>query len=414
MKRKMKFIGIAIIVAVAGAAVYLSGYYANFTGKDVAMISQAHALEKSSQQGGDAVQKGVYFPNTETLSPDEMRVISLGTGLPTPLTKAQKSTSWMVELGNGDVFLFDVGTGSVENLFAIQPQFSKVDKAFVSHLHTDHVGDLDALWVGGWGSGRYTPLHVYGPSGSKPELGTKAFVEGLKKAYAWDITGRSGAWPDAGGQLIAHEFDYMQENKVVYEENGVRITSFPAIHVLDGSVSYRLDWKGLSFVFGGDSVPNKWFIKYAKGADFVIHECIYTPEGMNKFFGWNNMKTATYVAAYIHTPPSAFGKVMSEVQPRMAIAYHALLLPELLQESTEKIRTTYDGPLTIAGDLMVWNVTKDKITLREAVVSEMPYPPPAGPAWGKAKRSKPKTKKISDAIQSGWWEKYKPPPLPEK
>ena len=47
MKRKMKFIGIAIIVAVAGAAVYLSGYYASFTGKDVAMISQAHALEKS-------------------------------------------------------------------------------------------------------------------------------------------------------------------------------------------------------------------------------------------------------------------------------------------------------------------------------------------------------------------------------
>jgi hypothetical protein len=142
MKRKMKFIGIAIIVAVAGAAVYLSGYYASFTGIDVAMISQAHAVEKSLQQGGDAVQKGVYFPNTETLAPDEMRVISLGTGLPTPLTKAQKSTSWMVELGNGDVFLFDVGTGSVENLFAIQPQFSKVDKAFVSHLHTDHVGDL--------------------------------------------------------------------------------------------------------------------------------------------------------------------------------------------------------------------------------------------------------------------------------
>ena len=55
-----------------------------------------------------------------------------------------------------------------------------------------------------------------------------------------------------------------------------------------------------------------------------------------RLFGWNNMRTATYVAAYIHTPPSAFGKVMSEVQPRMAIAYHALLLPELLQESTEE------------------------------------------------------------------------------
>jgi hypothetical protein len=59
-------------------------------------------------------------------------------------------------------------------------------------------------------------------------------------------------------------------------------------------------------------------------------------------------------------------------------------------------------------------VTKDAITVREAVVSENPYPPPAGPEWGKAKRSKAKGKKISDAIQAGWWDQYKPPPLPKK
>ena len=68
-----------------------------------------------NQSVAAGVQKGVYYPNTETLAPDEMRIISLGTGMPTPLTKAQKSSSWLVELGNGDVFLFDVGTGSVEN-----------------------------------------------------------------------------------------------------------------------------------------------------------------------------------------------------------------------------------------------------------------------------------------------------------
>ena len=377
----------------------------------VGLLSENSNAETSGME--KPVQKGVYFPNTETLGPNEMRVISCGTGLPTPLTKAQKSACFMVELGNGDIFLFDIGTGSVENLFALQPRFANVDKVFISHLHTDHFGDLDALWVGGWGSGRYTPLHVYGPSGATPELGTAAAVDGLTKAYAWDIAGRSGAWPDAGGKMVAHEFDYKQENEIVYEENGVRIMSFPAIHVLDGSVSYRLDWNGLSFVFGGDSIPNKWFVEYARGADLVVHESIYTPEGMNQFFGWNNMRTATYVAAYIHTPPSAFGKLMSAVQPRMAVAYHSLLLPELLQQSTEAIRSTYDGPLTIAGDLVVWNVTKEEITVREAVVAEMPYPPPAGPEWGQAERSEPKGKKISDEIEAGWWEQYKPPPLPE-
>lgn len=124
------------------------------------------------------------------------------------------------------------------------------------------------------------------------------------------------------------------------------------------------------------------------------------------------MRTATFVAAYIHTPPSAFGKIISAVKPRMAVAYHALLLPELLQDSTEMIRSTYDGPLTIAGDLVVWNVTKKAITVREAVVSEAPYPPPAGPEWGKAKRTG--EAKVSEEIKKGWWEGYKPPPLPKQ
>ncbi len=404
MKSSSKRFGSAGAVTLAAAALGLviGGIWA----------SEQQALAQDAS-GSDPVQKGVYFPNTETLGPNEMRVISCGTGLPTPLTKAQKSACFFVELGNGDIFLFDVGTGSVENLFALQPRFAKVDKVFISHLHTDHFGDLDALWVGGWGSGRYTPLHVYGPSGATPELGTAAAVEHLSKAYAWDIAGRTGAWPDAGGRMVAHEFDYKQENEIVYEANGVQIRSFPAIHVLDGSVSYRLDWKGRSFVFGGDSVPNRWFIEYAKGAELVVHESIYTPDGMNEFFGWNNMRTATYVSSYIHTPPAGFGKLMSEVQPRMAVAYHALLIPELLLQSTEAIRATYDGPLTIAGDLVVWNVTDDAITVREAVVSEMPYPPPAGPEWGQAERTEPKGKKISDEIQAGWWEGYVPPPLPE-
>jgi ribonuclease Z len=352
-----------------------------------------------------------YYPNTEELKPGEMRVISLGTGLPTPLTAKQKSAAWLVECGNGDKFIFDIGTGSAENLFGLQIDFLKLDKIFVSHLHTDHVGDADAVWVGGWLSGRYTPLHIYGPNSTKPELGIKAFVENLKKTYAWDNVTRSGTLPTAGGEIIAHEFDYKQLNEVVYEENGVRITSFPAIHSYDGSVSYRLDYAGLSFVYGGDSYPNKWFIEYAKGVDLAVHECIYTPEAMNAFYGWNNMRQATYVAAYIHTPPAAFGKIMSQVKPRMAVAYHAILLPELLQESTEAIRSTYNGPLSIASDLYVYNITKDKITVRQAVVPEIMYPPRPSAAYGTAARAE--EIKMTDFPNSGKWEGYKPPPLPE-
>ena len=140
-------------------------------------LSMVHAAT------GETVKKRpTYFPNTEVLKADEMRVTALGTGLPTPTTRAQKSTAWMVELGNGDVFIFDIGSGSMENLFGLRPDFSKIDKIFLSHLHSDHFGDLDAFIVGSWLSGRYTPLHVYGGSGETPELGTKAAVDHIVKA----------------------------------------------------------------------------------------------------------------------------------------------------------------------------------------------------------------------------------------
>lgn len=352
-----------------------------------------------------------WYPRTEKVGADEMFVVALGTGMPTPITRAQKSSAWYVELGNGDIFLFDVGSGSAENLFALRPDFARVDKAFVSHLHTDHVGDVDAVWVGGWLSGRYTPLHIYGPSGSKPELGTAAFVDGLKKAYAWDITGRAGTLPDAGGGLVAHEFDYKQIGGVVYNQNGVRITSFPAIHSLDGSVSYRLDWNGLSFVFGGDSYPNKWFIDNSRGADFVIHECFYTPEGLASYLGFPP-RQAVQVSSYIHTPPAAFGKIMSAVKPRLAVGYHQVLVPEMLQTTIEAVRTTYDGPLVIADDLMAWNVTEEAIVQREVISSERVQPPPTSPEYMKAKRSGEAS--YSDFINSGKWKGYTPPPLPDQ
>ena len=352
-----------------------------------------------------------WYPRTEKLGDDEMFVVALGTGMPTPITRAQKSSAWYVELGNGDRFLFDCGTGSAENLFALRPDFAKVDKVFVSHLHTDHVGDVDAVWVGGWLSGRYSALHVYGPAGSEPELGTAAFVDGLKKAYAWDIRGRSGTLPDAGGGLIAHEFDYKKVGGVVYDQNDVTITSFPAIHALDGSVSYRLDWNGLSFVFGGDSAPNKWFIEQSKGADFVIHECFYSADGLAAFLGFPP-RQAVQVSSYIHTPPSGFGKIMAEVKPRLAVGYHSILVPEMLQDMTERVREVYNGPLVIANDLMCWNITKDSIQQREVIAAERVQPPPTSAEYKTAKRSGEAT--MSDYIMGGKWKGYTPPPLPQK
>ena len=69
----------------------------------------------------------VYYPGTEALGPDEMRVVALGTGMPTIRPK-QAAAAFLVELGNGDKFLFDIGYGSVERLSAMKIPMDYLDK----------------------------------------------------------------------------------------------------------------------------------------------------------------------------------------------------------------------------------------------------------------------------------------------
>jgi ribonuclease Z len=65
------------------------------------------------------------------------------------MLRSQAATCWLVEVGNGDKFLFDIGTGANANLSALMIPFDFLRKVFLTHLHTDHWGDLPGLWAGG-------------------------------------------------------------------------------------------------------------------------------------------------------------------------------------------------------------------------------------------------------------------------
>lgn len=333
-----------------------------------------------SAEPKEARQSANYFPNTEPLGEDEMRVVALGTGTPN-FRHSQASASWLVELGNGEKFIFDIGTGSLANLAALEIPYTYLDKIFISHLHVDHIGDLDAMYIGGWVSNRTVPLRVWGPSGLEPELGTKNAVEHMRQMYVWDVTGRRGNMPSSGGHVEVTEFDYSKTH-VVYDRNGVKISAWPAIHAIDGSVSYSLEWKDKKFVYSGDTVPNKWFLAEAQDADLLIHECYLT---VQQFIDIKHYapERAQIVATKIHTPPESCGKIFSKLQPSMAVAYHTFTDFNVAPGIIEGIRQAYDGPLTLADDLLVWNIDADGVRVRRVVGSDEPLPAappePAGP-----------------------------------
>jgi ribonuclease Z len=115
-----------------------------------------------------------WFPRTENLQPDEMRIIFMGSA---PLIRpGQMNTSIYVETGNGDNFIFDLGEGSIANYIAAGVSLNELTKVFITHLHVDHFGSLPYLYeFGGWNGRWHEPLTVYGPSGAKEEFGTNGW-----------------------------------------------------------------------------------------------------------------------------------------------------------------------------------------------------------------------------------------------
>lgn len=375
--KKVFLFGSGILVTAAIVSIYLLGLHHGQSGEGLAITKEAIAAqEKSSASPVKALkERDVYFPGSEELAPDEMRVTACGTGMPNARPK-QAAACWLVELGNGDKFIFDIGSGSFERLSALAIPMDYLDKVFVGHLHSDHFGDLGDLWVGGVISNRQRPLRIWGPSGSKPEYGTKYAVEKLQEMLTWDAASRLGNVNTTGQKIELHEFDYKGINQVVYEENGVTIRSIPAVHALDGPVSFTLEWNGLKFAFSSDTYPNKWWLEHTKNADIAIHECFLPPTLLvekQKF----PVQDALNVGTQVHTSPAMFGKVMSIIKPRLAVAYHFFNDFDTQPEIEHLVRMTYDGPLALAVDYMVFNVTKDDLKVRMAVINEDVWPLPS-------------------------------------
>ena len=351
---------------------------------------------------GTAPDRYVYYPGTEELKKDEIRLIACGTGLPAA-RRDQQATCFLAEVGNGDKFLFDIGTGSMVNVAALMIPYDFLNKVFLTHLHTDHWGDLATLWAGGWTAGRTGPLHVWGPTGATKEMGTAYAVDHFLKAYNWDAQTRNFVLSPKPGQITVKEFDYKAVNAVVYQENDVTIRTIPAIHAGDGPVSFILEYAGLKVVIGGDTFPNKWYIKHAANADLAIHETFLTPTDLVKFYGQSPAQ-ALGVGTQIHTSPQAFGKVMSTIKPRHAVGYHFFNEQGTHDDILRGVLETYTGPLSLAVDNMVWNISKEAIVERMVVSPDQawsvagPNKPPSPPAKGTVPDP------ITDFIKAGRWE----------
>lgn len=313
-----------------------------------------------------------WFPNTEEVQPNEMRIHFMGTA---PMIRpGQMNTSIFVMLGNGDNFAFDLGEGSVANYVASGIALNEIKKVFITHLHVDHYGALPYVWMfGTWAGGWHERLRVWGPSGASPEYGLDTMIEGMKMMTGWHRDAFSVFPVGKGWDIESNQFDFKDNGGVIYNENGVKIIHWERSHAKDGASAYRLDWNGLCFVWTGDGRPSKLDEKYAKGCDVYVTELQQEVVEINAGVQGVPPFLARYTIDTHHTPAYASGYLANQVQPRLFMTTHMSYDPYVLEETVAEVREHWKGPFHFgAPDGIVVNVTPDRIWVREGVLPDFP------------------------------------------
>lgn len=188
------------------------------------------------------------------------RVIFLGTG--DPLNEERAQTSLAVPLGGGETVLIDVGSGTVllGQLEAAGIPLESVRHVFVTHRHFDHAGGLAPL---------LTAL-VALPEASLTVHAPSETLEALRDLLSLTIPGVEG-W--IGGRLSWRKLVPGEPVKA----NDAEVTPFAVDHGLE-CVGFRVVQGASTMVFTADTRPCPNVVRYAQGADLLVHE-VYGPDG---------------------------------------------------------------------------------------------------------------------------------------
>jgi ribonuclease BN (tRNA processing enzyme) len=290
-----------------------------------------------------------FFLLLSAFSFSQTKVILLGTGTPNP--DPEHAGSSVAILVNNNVYLVDFGAGIVRQAAKMTPQYGgefpqleakNLKIAFLTHLHSDHTVGLPDLLLTPWVMERNVPLEIYGP------VGTEHLASNIIEAYSADIDYRLNGLEPAnknGWNANVHEFN---RDGVIYSDSLVKVEAFKVEHgSWPNAFGFRFTTPDKTIVISGDTRPCENILKYAKGADILIHE-VYSYAGWKKRDDfWKKYHAANHTSTY------ELGEMASKAKPGKIVLYHLLFWgageKDLLKEIAEK----YDGKVIAGKDLMV-------------------------------------------------------------
>ena len=224
---------------------------------------------------------------------DALHILLCGTGSPIPDPKRAEACTAII--AGGHVVIIDAGPGAWAKLAQANVPPAQIDTVLLTHLHSDHLGDLGEVAQQSWIGGRKTPIDIYGPPApdayTLPQdaegdifgtSGTTDVVKGFAQAYNADAAFRivhhdPEYMPPEGARMIGHDIPKpgAEEAVTIFDRDGLKIEAFLVSHdPAEPAYGYRITYKGRTAVVSGDTKKVQNMVRFTKDADVLVHEAL--------------------------------------------------------------------------------------------------------------------------------------------
>lgn len=294
---------------------------------------------------------------------DGLRVVMVGTSGPLPVRDRAKPCI-AIQVA-GALYLFDIGPEATENMMTWRLPLSAAKAIFLTHLHSDHIGDMGEFNMQSWVQGRTAPLAVVGPAG------VEKATRGFNLAYENDHEFRRAhhehgpnKFPIPAGLLAPKVITIPAKATTApaWRDGDLSVTAIRVAHEpISPAFGYRIDYKGRSVSISGDT--RKWpaFAEASKGVDVMLHEAQH--EGMTKqvsqVLAAGNPRTSALMADTMnyHTTPVEAAEIARSAGAKRLVLYH------LTQAGLPMFTPEAFGRGMDAGGPLDWRLARDGMTI---------------------------------------------------
>jgi ribonuclease BN (tRNA processing enzyme) len=314
-----------------------------------------------------------------------LSVMVLGSGGPMATSSGRASAGYLIFTDGKPRILMDCGGGAFQRLAKSGADVKDLDTVLLSHLHIDHMSDLPAIIktvyfharaanvAGTMPGGHTNPIQIYGPAanGVGPFPASSDFVDShFNNATGLERYLNSFATLIGGGEFHYSATNispnWQEYNPSIWDDgHGVMITAVGVNHGPVPALAFRIDYKGHSIVYSGDTsskavdalgnpLPNGGnMVELARDADLLIYDTAITDDQPSALPG-------DALFFQLHTTPTRMGQVAAQAQVKKLLLSHLTPVTEPnLAEVKHRIRDQgFTGKIRAARDLMVIDLSQ--------------------------------------------------------